>query len=216
MGYDCRNPTNGATALHPFNCRSKDNERSWLANDRQAAALLRIAVLCNDAHLDRADQGGSGDPMEIALLRAGLHAGLRRTALLHGHRIVRKHAFDPASKMMATAHESGDGFLVAVKGAPEAVLAAATRTMVEHREVALDDAMRAECVPTCHTRSGIAAKRESATPTFERKVFNGYLVSQVHDSDCRYLCGTPGHGGTKKLDDAKAIAQADHDAGRDR
>ena len=46
--------------------------------------------------------------------------------------------------MMATVHESGDGFLVAVKGAPEAVLAAAMRAMIEHGEVALDDAMRAE------------------------------------------------------------------------
>jgi Ca2+-transporting ATPase len=122
----------------------KDGGRSRLADDQQAAALLRIAVLCNDAHLDRADEGGSGDPMEIALLRAGLQAGLRRTVLLHGHRIVRKHAFDPATKMMATVHESGDGFLVAVKGAPEAVLAAALRAMVEHGEVALNDAMRAE------------------------------------------------------------------------
>jgi Ca2+-transporting ATPase len=119
-------------------------EPSRLADDRQAAALLRIAVLCNDAHLDRADQDGSGDPMEIALLRAGLRAGLRRTALLHGHRIVRKHAFEPTLKMMATVHESGDGFLVAVKGAPEAVLAAAVRVTAEHGEAALDDAMRAE------------------------------------------------------------------------
>jgi len=117
---------------------------SQLADDLQAITLLRIAVLCNDAHLDRADEGGTGDPMEIALLRAGLHANLRRTELLHGHRIVRKHAFDPAIKMMATVHESGDGFLVAVKGAPEAVLATAMRAMVEHGEVALDDAMRAE------------------------------------------------------------------------
>jgi hypothetical protein len=53
------------------------------------------------------------------------------------------------------------------------------------------------------------------TPTFEREVFNGYLVSQVEDTDCRYLCGKPGHGGTKKLGEAKAIAQADHDARRD-
>jgi hypothetical protein len=33
--------------------------------------------------------------------------------------------------------------------------------------------------------------------------------------DARHLCGKPGHGGTEKLDEAKAIAQADHDAGRD-
>jgi hypothetical protein len=49
------------------------------------------------------------------------------------------------------------------------------------------------------------------TPTFEREVFNGYLVSQVDDCDTRYLCGAPGHGGTRKLDEAKAIAQVHHD-----
>jgi hypothetical protein len=47
-------------------------------------------------------------------------------------------------------------------------------------------------------------------------VFNGYVVSQLDDLDARYLCGKPGHGGTKKLDEAKAIAQADRDAGRHR
>ena len=122
----------------------KGAEPSGLAGDRQAAMLLRIAVLCNDASLDRSEDSGSGDPMEIALLRAGLHAGLKRAALLRDHRIVRKHAFDPAIKMMATVHESGDGFLVAVKGAPEAVLAATARVIADHGEVALDDAVRAE------------------------------------------------------------------------
>lgn len=122
----------------------KEGKRLPLAGDRPTAELLRIAVLCNDAHLDRADEGGSGDPMEVALLRAGLHAGLRRTALLDGHRIVRKHAFDPATKMMATVHEWGDAVLVAVKGAPEAVLAVATLAKTGLGEIALDDQVRAE------------------------------------------------------------------------
>ncbi|MGN8543858.1 cation-translocating P-type ATPase [Bradyrhizobium sp. 13971] len=122
----------------------KSGEYSRLAGDRRAVGLLRIAVLCNDANLDRADESGSGDPMEVALLRAGLHAGLRRTVLLRSYRIIRKHAFDPSTKMMATVHEHRDGMLVAVKGAPEAVLAAANRVTVAHGEVALDDAMRAE------------------------------------------------------------------------
>ncbi len=119
-------------------------ESPRLAGDRQAALLLRIAVLCNDAHLDRAEAEGVGDPMEVALLRAGLQAGLVRRALLRGHRLVRKHAFDPATRMMATVHASGDGFLVAVKGAPEAVVAAATRVIDERGDVALDDRTRAD------------------------------------------------------------------------
>jgi Ca2+-transporting ATPase len=122
----------------------KSAEPSRLADDRQADLLLRIAVLCNDAHLDRAEDGGSGDPMEIALFRAGLHVGLRRAALLHRYPNVRKHAFDPATKMMATVHAEGDGFLVAVKGAPEAVLAAATRVIADHGDDAFDDDTHAE------------------------------------------------------------------------
>ena len=122
---------------------AKAGSGSRLAADAEAAALLRVAVLCNDAHLDPAEAGGSGDPMEIALLRAGLQAGLRRATLLHGHQIVAKHAFDASTKMMATVHQSGDGFLIAVKGAPEAVVAAATRTKAEHGELPLDDEARA-------------------------------------------------------------------------
>jgi len=132
----------GETALDTE--AAKDGERLQLAGGRSAAELLRIAVLCNDAHLERADEVGSGDPMEIALLRAGLHVGLSRTALLDGHLIVRKHAFDPATKMMATVHECGDGVLVAVKGAPEAVLAVATHATTEYGEIALDAQARAE------------------------------------------------------------------------
>ena len=59
-----------------------------------------------------------------------------------------------------------------------------------------------------HSHTAPAAKGSYCIiPAFEGKVFN---------CDARYLCGKPGHGGTKKLDEAKAIAQADHDAGRDR
>jgi hypothetical protein len=59
-----------------------------------------------------------------------------------------------------------------------------------------------------HSHTAPAAKgRYCITPTFEREEFNGYLVSQVDGCDARYLCGKPGHGGTKTLDDAKAIAQ---------
>ncbi len=115
-----------------------------LAGDRQASLLLRVAVLCNDASLDHAGHHASGDPMEIALLRAGHHAGLKRRDLLAERPLVRKHAFDAATRMMATVHESGDGFLVAVKGAPEAVLAATTRVIADHGDVALDEHARGE------------------------------------------------------------------------
>jgi Ca2+-transporting ATPase len=100
------------------------------------ARLLRAAVLCNDAALAReaddveaGDEGPSptGDPTEVALLVAGDRAGLHREELLKTRPEVEREAFDPERKMMATVHRDGDGVLVAVKGAPEAVLEASTR-----------------------------------------------------------------------------------------
>jgi P-type Ca2+ transporter type 2C len=113
-----------------------------LRDDAQRSRLLEIAVLCNDATLDSPEENGSGDPMELALLRAGFRAGLRRSTLLARSPLVHKHAFDTASKMMATVHLCGKGFLVAVKGAPEAVLAASNTVSAEDGDATLDHAVR--------------------------------------------------------------------------
>jgi P-type Ca2+ transporter type 2C len=87
--------------------------------------LLKIAVLCNNATLGNVPAEDSGDPMELALLRAGRLAGLDRAALLSESPEIREHAFDTVRKMMATVHRRDDGCLFAIKGAPEAVLASA-------------------------------------------------------------------------------------------
>ena len=112
--------------------------------DAQFFLLLEIAVLCNDASLGSTREQGSGDPMELALLRAGFRADLRRSTLLQRNLIARKHAFDTACKMMATVHHHGDRYLFAVKGAPEAVLAASSKMMTERGEAVLDSEMRSE------------------------------------------------------------------------
>jgi Ca2+-transporting ATPase len=131
----------GAAATGPS---GRVREPVEFTNDPQLACLLEIAVLCNNAALEATTEEGSGDPMELALLRAGLHAGLERSALLHLNPAVRKHAFDTATKMMATVHRRGDHFLFAIKGAPEAVLAASEQVISEDGDVALDDKTRAE------------------------------------------------------------------------
>ncbi|HEY4595937.1 MAG TPA: cation-transporting P-type ATPase, partial [Thermoanaerobaculia bacterium] len=84
----------------------------------EARQALEIAVLCDNAHAT------AGDPMELALLAAGERAGLDRAELLRRFPREREEAFDPATHMMATFHRAPEGdFRVAVKGAPEAVLA---------------------------------------------------------------------------------------------
>lgn len=84
---------------------------------------IRIGALCTNAELgDGSEDGRTGDPMELALLQAADQAGLSQSELLKDFPEIREHAFNPALRMMATVHEDGEGFLVAVKGAPEAVI----------------------------------------------------------------------------------------------
>jgi Ca2+-transporting ATPase len=86
---------------------------------------LEVAVLCDTATL-KADEGrGGGDPMELALLRLGALAKMDREQLLTAWPERHEIAFDTDTKMMATAHERDGHLFVAVKGAPEAVLATA-------------------------------------------------------------------------------------------
>ena len=119
-------------------------ESTAFSDDPQLVRLLQIAVLCNDATLGNTVEESSGDPMELALLRAGNLAGIERHALLHASPIVQKHAFDTVSKMMTTVHGRGDRFMFAVKGAPEAVLAVSTRVVSDDGEAAMDDETRAK------------------------------------------------------------------------
>ena len=122
----------------------EDAGRVPLGDNAQLSLLLEISVLCNDAALENAGEVGSGDPMELALLRAGFRAGFKRSTLLQGSPIVRKHAFDTATKMMATVHQRGDQFLFAIKGAPEAVLAAAEFEICDGGVSAMNAQIRAE------------------------------------------------------------------------
>nr|WP_053923742.1 cation-translocating P-type ATPase [Streptomyces chattanoogensis] len=92
------------------------------------AALLRAAMLCNDAALEAPTEGGTewralGDPTEAALLTAGARFGLDRAALDRELPRVEEMPFDSGRKSMTTVHQWPDGGVhVVCKGAPEAVL----------------------------------------------------------------------------------------------
>ncbi|APO77819.1 cation transport ATPase HAD-like domain-containing protein (plasmid) [Rhizobium etli 8C-3] len=95
--------------------------------DPELMQALLIGVLCSNAEYDRRAYSGTGDPMEIALLRAGSFAGLDRKQEIATFPEVAEHPFDTATRRMATIHRTGDHHFAAVKGAPEEVLAAADR-----------------------------------------------------------------------------------------
>ena len=106
--------------------------------------LLEIAVFCNNATLGHVSDEDTGDPMELALLRAGRLAGLERGELLDKSPEIIEHAFDTTTKMMATVHHSDGAYCFAIKGAPEAVLAKAERIAGEDGDEVMDEVTRAE------------------------------------------------------------------------
>lgn len=107
--------------------------------DKQLFEALKISVLCNNAAFDRdAPDKSVGDPLEVALLAAGAKAGLIRDELRDKFPEKREEAFDSVEKRMATFHEDGDGFYVAVKGAPEAILAISDKIIKDGSSVAFD------------------------------------------------------------------------------
>lgn len=90
---------------------------------------LTAMVLCSSAELSENDNGGTGDPLELALLRAGRLAGKERKALLRKLPMERQVAFDAETKMMASVHRKGGGYTFFVKGAPEAVIEKASHVV---------------------------------------------------------------------------------------
>ncbi|MCC6614193.1 MAG: cation-transporting P-type ATPase [Anaerolineae bacterium] len=99
------------------------DQKQDLKSNALLVDALKIGVLCNNAALNHQGEGdGVGDPLELALLNAGAQVGLKRAALLEDMPEAQEIAFDNDTNMMATFHRDGDGYYVAVKGAPEAVI----------------------------------------------------------------------------------------------
>ncbi|MEL1251039.1 cation-translocating P-type ATPase [Aurantiacibacter gilvus] len=105
----------------------------------QLEGLLQVAALCNSSSLEGNGDAGIGDPMELALLRAAASSGFDRSELSERLPPLYEHAFDTATRMMASVHGAGDGFLYAVKGAPEAVLSHCTKVRFPDGDVPLDE-----------------------------------------------------------------------------
>ncbi len=102
---------------------------------------LQVGVMCSNANLPEPgeDEDVIGEPMEVALLVCGRKAGIIRDELLDRYSEIREVAFDPEIKMMATIHEwQSAKYLMAVKGAPEAVLEVCDRIMTPDGPKKLD------------------------------------------------------------------------------
>jgi Ca2+-transporting ATPase len=125
---------------------SRDGTAVDLDDEQVLRQALEAAVLCNNASLQRQDGkvAGVGEPMEVALLVAGLKAGLDRQRLVEAMPEAREVAFDPGIKMMATFHEEDGRYRVAVKGAYEAVTRVSTEMLTLEGRRPMGDAERVQ------------------------------------------------------------------------
>jgi Ca2+-transporting ATPase len=96
--------------------------------DPLLARVLTVGTLVNDATMRHEPQGVAfeGDPTETALLAVAVGAGLDPVALAGRWPRRKEIPFDPTVRMMATFHETDQGPVLCVKGAPAAVLEAST------------------------------------------------------------------------------------------
>ena len=105
--------------------------------------LSRAAMLCNDASLEQKDNEWLvyGDPMEGALLVAGIKAGLDIQIEIQKYPRTDLIPFESEHRFMATLHHShgGEAFIF-VKGAPEQILQMCAFQRSSEGDVPLDKA----------------------------------------------------------------------------
>jgi Ca2+-transporting ATPase len=102
----------------------------WVGHARSKDHVLEraaaLAVLCNEAEVDEQGEPARGSATEVALLVAARHLGVDCRSLRSRLPLLRVQPRMDLAHWMATVHDQGPGRrLVAVKGAPEQVLARA-------------------------------------------------------------------------------------------
>ncbi len=87
-------------------------------------ALVRAAILCNEADLHHANGTWvwRGDPTDIALLTMAVKLGCSREPMLDQYPQEAQIPFEPERRFAASFHKDNDSIRVFVKGAPERVL----------------------------------------------------------------------------------------------
>ena len=113
--------------------------------------LITTAALCTTAEPSGDDQlsGGTGDPTELALLRAAAGIGMPVDPAVRAASRRAVFRFDPHLKRMSTIDEEATGVVIHTKGAPEAVLGCCTTQLDTAGEARpLDDTVRRQLQQT--------------------------------------------------------------------
>ena len=110
--------------------------------------LLEIGTLCNDASLQKNEDGTYqmiGDPTEGAMLTVAAKVGITPAGLTEDRTLQGEMPFDSDRKMMTVFYHGMDSDLLALtKGAPDIILSRCVAEMTPDGEVPLTDARREE------------------------------------------------------------------------
>ena len=142
----------------------------WPPLPETVRRVLLLGTLCSDAK-EGAAGSFSGDPTETAIAVRARTEGLEKAELDRRYPRRGEAPFDPKRKRMATCHGQPDGsVLIAVKGAPEAVLDRCRRTQGPLGPRPLDQAERRRIRERCRAMAGrglrvlAAAERQAGEP----------------------------------------------------
>ena len=112
-----------------------------LLKNPAARTLLQAGILCNEASLGEGnDREIQGDPVDIALVKGALNAGLDAMRVREDMPKVDEIPFSSERKMMTTIHYRDGRKIVLSKGAPGPLLAHCTCCQEGTQEYALSDA----------------------------------------------------------------------------
>jgi len=99
-----------------------------LENEEDIKHLLKIAVLCNNAYVEKISEDSTelrvdGDPTEIAYLVLAMKGGIDLEDLKLHYPRIDEIPFEPHLQMMLTKHETPEGtHIICAKGAPEKIV----------------------------------------------------------------------------------------------
>lgn len=165
----------------------QDDSDRYLLQTYAHTQLQKVAALCNNASLeDETFTGGTGDPLEVALLKMVAGMGVLPAQLRADYPRVREIPFDSDRKMMGTLHRNGSrpDYLVCIKGAMEVLLRESDYVLTIDGKIPLSNLQRQAWIEKA---DGLAARglrvlgfgyseiTEAREDFFERIVFIGFV-----------------------------------------
>lgn len=120
--------------------------------DENVKLLLKIGLLCNDAHLSFRDEKWNifGDPTEGALLVAAAKANLWKEKIEEFYPRTAELSFSSERKRMTTIHKTSNKLFAFVKGAPEIILELCSSMSEDGKTKKITEEERKKTLETIH------------------------------------------------------------------